>query len=553
MANQFVALPAPAGNGSGAAVDVSTFGAQKTFTVADAAGAFVTIEMSNQLVPTNWAPVVTLSRGERTINIAARWMRATVSNYQGGVPIVNIGGDDSGASFATPVAPPANGAGVAIDVSALPPFKTVHIATAFQGALQIQISEDGGATYATALSFNSPGQQSAQFAASFIKVTRNGVPGTASGAPIVNIAATESPGVPAGDGSGVDVEDEGVPIVTPATTLDFVGAGVTVTSGGGGVATVTIPGAAGASASWPYGDGSDGPLHITIGNTFVMDRDYNWTTVLIDVGGTLVTANTAGSVAAGGYVPFASVSFENNGTVIAMPADGEPGTEGAAGANAQVVSSASSLQSTGGGGGGGFGGNGSAADAGDLGFPGTTKVGGDGGGGGFPLAIPGYVGGGATPQIALPPQYGSTRTALQFLLGKWRTSIDGGSANSRWGSGGSGGGAGWNGTSGGGGGGGTAGMIMVIAAPTITGTGVFQALGGNGGAGYVGGSSGGTLPEDSGGGGGGGMGGLVGLVSNTAAAVTVDVSGGTGGLGGGGQASNGQDGDDGEVVRLAVL
>lgn len=45
-----------------------------------------------------------------------------------------------------------------------------------------------------------------------------------------------------GGGSGVDVEDEGTPVLTPATTLDFVGAGVVVTDGGGGTATVTIAG-----------------------------------------------------------------------------------------------------------------------------------------------------------------------------------------------------------------------------------------------------------------------------------------------------------------------
>lgn len=48
-----------------------------------------------------------------------------------------------------------------------------------------------------------------------------------------------------GGTSGVDVEDEGVPLVdNPYTTLNFVGAGVTATDVGG-VATITIPGASG--------------------------------------------------------------------------------------------------------------------------------------------------------------------------------------------------------------------------------------------------------------------------------------------------------------------
>lgn len=45
---------------------------------------------------------------------------------------------------------------------------------------------------------------------------------------------------------GVSLEDEGTPVTgTPHTTLDFVGAGVTVTNAGSGEATITIPGGAG--------------------------------------------------------------------------------------------------------------------------------------------------------------------------------------------------------------------------------------------------------------------------------------------------------------------
>ena len=46
-------------------------------------------------------------------------------------------------------------------------------------------------------------------------------------------------------GSGITVEDEGVPLAAAATTLDFVGAGVTA-SGVGATKTITIPGASGA-------------------------------------------------------------------------------------------------------------------------------------------------------------------------------------------------------------------------------------------------------------------------------------------------------------------
>lgn len=44
-------------------------------------------------------------------------------------------------------------------------------------------------------------------------------------------------------GGGVDVEDEGTPESTGATTLNFVGSGVTAADMGGGVTDITIPGA----------------------------------------------------------------------------------------------------------------------------------------------------------------------------------------------------------------------------------------------------------------------------------------------------------------------
>ena len=52
-----------------------------------------------------------------------------------------------------------------------------------------------------------------------------------------------------GAGSNVSLEDEGTPVTgTPHDTLDFVGAGVTVTNAGSGEATITIPGSTFGSA-----------------------------------------------------------------------------------------------------------------------------------------------------------------------------------------------------------------------------------------------------------------------------------------------------------------
>lgn len=50
----------------------------------------------------------------------------------------------------------------------------------------------------------------------------------------------------------VAVEDEGVVVVAVATALNFVGAGVTATDAGGGVAQIDIPGGGGGGSDNPY-------------------------------------------------------------------------------------------------------------------------------------------------------------------------------------------------------------------------------------------------------------------------------------------------------------
>lgn len=202
MGNLFTALPATAGNGSGAAVDVSAYGAKKTFTVAQLGGAHVAIEMSNEAVPVHWAPVVALNpaNSDVTLDVAARWMRATVGNYDNranpGAPVVNLAGNDDGATAATLVAPAADGEGAAVNIAALPEFKTFHVAGAFTGVLIIEMSADAGTTWSVALSFSKPGQQSLVFTANRVRIKRSGVDG--GDLPVVNVMVT----VPGGGGSG---------------------------------------------------------------------------------------------------------------------------------------------------------------------------------------------------------------------------------------------------------------------------------------------------------------------------------------------------------------
>lgn len=185
-----VNLPVPVGNGVGTPVDVSAMGPLKTITLGGGATCVVVVEISNDVVPQNWAPLwVFPASGVKSIDIACRWMRATVQQYLKGTPQVDVGGTDEGATFVQLIAPAGDGAGAAVDISALGLFKTVHIGDNFRGQTNIEISEDG-VSWATVLSFQNPGQQSTLAAAQWMRVSRNGVPTIAPGLPVVFVGFT---------------------------------------------------------------------------------------------------------------------------------------------------------------------------------------------------------------------------------------------------------------------------------------------------------------------------------------------------------------------------
>lgn len=259
MSNLFANIPAPVGNGSGAAVDVSTFGYYKTVSVAGSFVATVTIEISNEAIPTQWAPLVVFGNADgANLGVAARWMRVAVTGYVRGVPTCDVGATDEGASFAALPATVGNGAGAAVDVSSLPVLKTLTVGGPFRGYVQVEVSEDGLTRWSqVGFGFSNPGSESQQIVARYMRVVRSGVPQIDPGLPIVNVGACViSAGV---GGSTIIVEDEGVPVVGgPFTTLDFVGEGVVASDGGGGTATVTIPRTVAVDGVTITGDGSTG-------------------------------------------------------------------------------------------------------------------------------------------------------------------------------------------------------------------------------------------------------------------------------------------------------
>jgi len=140
-----------------------------------------------------------------------------------------------------------------------------------------------------------------------------------------------------GTGGGVIVQDEGVPLATTATTLDFVGAGVTAT-GAGATKTITIAGGGGGT---PGGSNTQvqynnvGAFGGDAGMTFVVGSGTFTATIITDgtaqlTAGALTGLTTPLTVAQGGT---GASSITDGGIVLgsgtgavtatAQPADGQ--------------------------------------------------------------------------------------------------------------------------------------------------------------------------------------------------------------------------------------
>lgn len=198
MANIYLNLPAPAGNGAGAAVDVSTMGAEKTIVVGGSMIGQITIEFSNELVPTQFAPLKTIqNNGEFDAMVAARWMRVSVSGFKEGAANVDVGADDGGCEFDNLPTTVGDGLGAAVNVATRGPFRTVHVVGQFRGACIIEISEDN-VSWAQVMVFLYPGAQSKLLNAQFFRVRRQNVPLVSPGQPEVNLGSA----VPVSGGGG---------------------------------------------------------------------------------------------------------------------------------------------------------------------------------------------------------------------------------------------------------------------------------------------------------------------------------------------------------------
>jgi len=216
MSNIYTSLPVPAGNGVGAAVDVSPLGALKTIVVVGTAQCTVNVEYNNDPAQLgSWQSAATIQNsGAQTVQVACRWMRTRISNFNvnvGGTSGVNVGGINSGSLFTALPVPAGNGAGAAVDVSAFGgTFKTVQVGGPFRGTLIVEVSEDGTVEWAQPFSFGAPGADSQVLIARFMRVRRVGVPVISPGLPVVNVgfalvADVSSGGAIVADGNYGDV------------------------------------------------------------------------------------------------------------------------------------------------------------------------------------------------------------------------------------------------------------------------------------------------------------------------------------------------------------
>ncbi len=202
MQNSFVNLPIPGVPGAGAAIDVSQMGTTKTLTLeGDFKSGAIHVEISNDAAGIVWAPLFTFTEADaKPFDVAAHYMRAVNVNYDGTVPVLDVGGTSDGAMFVEPPCPAVTGVGADTDIAAFPPFKTIVVSAFDDGAVYIEISDGTSDSQVIMSFFPSDGaqKQSLSFVAQTIRARREG-----NGAVTVAVAGSNSAGT--GDGAGDNV------------------------------------------------------------------------------------------------------------------------------------------------------------------------------------------------------------------------------------------------------------------------------------------------------------------------------------------------------------
>jgi len=149
----FFNLPVPAGNGSGASVDVSTLSGQRTVTISKTVfSGIILLEGSDDNI--NFASVARFDSGSQkqtVLLLACQFVRITRSGAVPevpAVPTVQIGAITSTAGvFGTLAVAAGDGAGAAFDISAGGDLITIIGTGTFNRAVYIEGSQDAGVTW----------------------------------------------------------------------------------------------------------------------------------------------------------------------------------------------------------------------------------------------------------------------------------------------------------------------------------------------------------------------------------------------------------------------
>lgn len=219
MANVFANLPAPAGDGTGAAVDTSGFSARKTITILGPFTATITIEVSEDNV--DWAPLFSSTKsGKFCKSVAAAYMRVRVSGLVVGPafsPNIDVAADQTvDALFGALAVPAGDGVGASLDVRLYPEVFSLVFAGTWTGSITIEISQDNVA-WVPLFSTDINGLRIKEATIGYMRVRRAGVgavPGTPTitvGAANLETAASSPIGVAGGDMTGSSFPD---PIVS---------------------------------------------------------------------------------------------------------------------------------------------------------------------------------------------------------------------------------------------------------------------------------------------------------------------------------------------------
>ena len=244
MAIQQTTLPSPVGNGYGAWTDISTYGALKTILCNGGVRCFTEVEISNEAAPlagTVGSAITSFGNeghGNLTLQVSARWARVKVAGFITGVsvaPVVTIGGDDSGAVFATVPSLNVDGFGAAVDTTSLVgPVKTITVIGEISGQINFQISQDG-VTWEDMFTFGgSPTSVTAEFVANWCRIQKSRTVSVLP-APAIDIGGSFGNGGGGGGGGsvgytlqafnyicdGTEGSDFMIPIVSPTVSSTY--------------------------------------------------------------------------------------------------------------------------------------------------------------------------------------------------------------------------------------------------------------------------------------------------------------------------------------------